>query len=130
MRDKHSAGRPPQHLTLARFGTYTVRVTAHRRKMRLNLTVDPDIYHEAKIYLDAMDKTLSSLMQDSLLAVATQMKPLKPLLGRKDIPHHELKLALLTFTANVNSFTAGEISNMSGLIAAIGEGGTDKKAQD
>jgi hypothetical protein len=98
--------------------------------MRLNLTVDPDIYHEAKIYLDAMDKTLSSLMQDSLLAVATQMKPLKPLLGRKDIPHHELKLALLTFTANVNSFTAGEISNMSGLIAAIGEGGTDKKAQD
>ncbi len=111
-------------------GTYAIRVTAHRRKIRLNLTVDPDIYREAKIYLDAMDKTLSSLMEDSLLAVATHMKPLKPLLGRKDVPHHEIKLALLMLAANANSVVSGEISSLSHLVASIGEGGTDKKAQD
>jgi hypothetical protein len=112
------------------FGTYTVFVTVHRRKIRLNLTVDPDIYREAKVYLDVMDKTLSSLMQDSLLAVVTHMKPLKPLLGRKDVPDNELKLALLMLAANANSVVSGEISSLAHLAASIGEGGTDKKAQD
>ncbi len=117
-------------MTSAEPGTHTIGVTAHRRKIRLNLTVDPDIYHEAKIYLDAMDKTLSSLMQDSLLAVATHMKPLKPLLGRKDVPDHEVKLALLMLAAEANSVVSGQIGSLSHLAASIGEGGTDKKAQD
>jgi hypothetical protein len=105
-------------------------VTVHRRKIRLNVTVDPDIYREAKVYLDVMDKTLSSLMQDSLLAVVTYMEPLKPLLGRKDVPDHEIKLAFLMLAAKANSVVSGEISSLSNLVASIGEGGTDKKAQD
>ncbi len=109
-----------------RSGTHTICVTAHRRKIRLNLTVDPDIYQEAKVYLDAMDKTLSSLMQDSLLAVATHMRPLKPLLGRKDVSQHELKLALLTFSVKANSAVSGEFRSIADLIESIGEGGTDK----
>ncbi len=105
-------------------------MTVHRRKIRLNVTVDPEIYREAKVYLDAMDKTLSSLMQDSLLAVATHMKPLRPLFDRQDVSKHEMKMALLMLAANANSVVSGEISSLSHLIASIEEDGTDKKAQD
>ncbi len=120
------------NLTPITFGTYDVRVTVHRKKIRLNVTIDPDIYREAKVYIEGMDRTWSGFFEECLVGLITHLKPIQPLLGRSDVQQHEAKLAMIRLMTDFQQMSSEEIGKMMVIMQEIAEkeAGTDRKAQE
>jgi antitoxin component of RelBE/YafQ-DinJ toxin-antitoxin module len=108
----------------------------HGRKQRINLTVDPDIYRDAKRLFTALDMNMSQFVELNLAQFLQLTRPMIPVLeeierGNQDPA--ELKTALRAFMANGHAAMGTGLQAFGQMTAEVAgflgelEEATDKK---
>lgn len=122
------------HLRGARLRMYDVRV-GQSTKARLNLTIDPDIYRDARRVFNALDMNMSGYVELSLALFLRAFEPLMPLLddieeGRADPA--AVKSAMRAFNLSGTQLMADQMVQLAQVQQDIhnlteGKEHTDKK---
>ena len=85
---------------------------AKGNKARVNLTVDPDIYREARRVFDVMDLNMSAFLEMNLAQFLNMVRPLTPLLDDMQagkVDPSEVKSAARAWLSHVQSMVGGEL---------------------
>ncbi len=104
------------------------------RKARLNLTIDPDIYRDARRTFDALDMSMSSFVEGQLATFLQVFKPFEGLLDQVEagtVDPTALKVAMRSFNSMATGFVGEQLVQFSKITQdienSIQEGNTDKK---
>lgn len=76
---------------------YAVCVGGKTKKARLNLTIDPDLYREARRVFSALDFNMSAFVEMALAQLLNSMGPMLKLLEDPNVPDEQKKLAAYMF---------------------------------
>lgn len=71
-------------LRLASSGLYLARMTLHRNKRRVNLTIDPAIYETAAKRFQIVDMSMSAFVEAQMALFLQMTEPLAPLFESVD----------------------------------------------
>lgn len=113
---------------------YSVHVVTQGRKARLNLTIDPDIYRDARRVFAALDMNMSGFVEGQLATFLHVFKPFQVVLDQVEageVDPAALKIAMRSFTSLTTGFVGEQLIEFGKMTQNINdfteEGNTDKK---
>lgn len=89
------------------------------KKARLNVTVDRQIYEQAKLRFPALGMGMSSFIEGQLALFLHATEPLKEILTAESPAPADVKAALRAFSAHGVGVVGGQMKDFAEVIASI-----------
>lgn len=92
----------------------------HRKKQRINLTVDPDIYRESVRRFTLMDASMSAFLEQNLAMFIQMTEPLVPLLEQVESGEADpvqMKSAMRAFLLNSTAVVGGQVQQFGQIMS-------------